>query len=162
MTGYRVEYATTSRAKCQGPKPCKGTAIAKGDMRFGTWVVMNEHGSFKWRHWSCVTPSVLRNVMGTLEEKVEELDGFEDLRPEDQEKVKYAFTHIESVATAPAGSQEVKDDPNPSEPAKKVSKKRKKAKQAYPPEEPLKSGEESDKETKKVVKKNRKNKKDEA
>ncbi|MBW0490218.1 hypothetical protein O181_029933 [Austropuccinia psidii MF-1] len=91
MPGYRVEYANSGRAKCNGKKPCKGTAIAKGQIRFGTWVTMQEHGSFKWRHWGCITDSVLKNVATELEGKIEELDGFEDLNAQDQSKVKKAF-----------------------------------------------------------------------
>lgn len=86
-----AQYANSGRAKCNGRKPCKGTAIAKGQIRFGTWVTLQEHGSFKWRHWGCLTASVLKNVSNEVEGKIEELDGFEDLKPEDQEKIKKAF-----------------------------------------------------------------------
>jgi Fe-S-cluster formation regulator IscX/YfhJ len=34
---------------------------------------------------------VLKNVSTELEDKIEELDGFEDLQPTDQEKIKKAF-----------------------------------------------------------------------
>jgi len=36
-----------------GQKPCKGTKIAKGELRLGTWVTILEHGSLRWRHWGC-------------------------------------------------------------------------------------------------------------
>lgn len=33
---YRLEYASTGRAACKAPEPCKGTKIEKGALRFGT------------------------------------------------------------------------------------------------------------------------------
>jgi hypothetical protein len=53
MSGYRVEVAPSARAQCNGPKPCKGTKIAKGELRLGAWVPFKDSGSFKWRHWGC-------------------------------------------------------------------------------------------------------------
>lgn len=53
MSGYRVEVAPSARANCNGPKPCHGTKIAKGELRLGVWVAFQDRGSFKWRHWGC-------------------------------------------------------------------------------------------------------------
>lgn len=33
---YRLEYASSGRAGCKAPEPCKGTKIDKGALRFGT------------------------------------------------------------------------------------------------------------------------------
>lgn len=52
-TGYRVEVAKRGQARCNGPKPCKGSKIDKGILRLGSWVEVMGNGSFKWRHWGC-------------------------------------------------------------------------------------------------------------
>ncbi|EFP89054.1 uncharacterized protein PGTG_14895 [Puccinia graminis f. sp. tritici CRL 75-36-700-3] len=128
MPGYRVEYASSGRAKCNGRKPCFGTAIPKGQLRFGTWVTLHEKGSFKWRHWGCLTSSVLKNVSTELEDKIEELDGFEDLQPTDQEKIKKAFQdgHIDPSDLPPSAVPEKTENPG-EEDGKKEVKKRKRA-----------------------------------
>jgi len=43
-----------------------------------------------WRHWDCVTPKVISNLKKTFE-AASELDGFDDLRPEDQARVTEAY-----------------------------------------------------------------------
>ena len=43
-----------------------------------------------WRHWGCVTPKIITNMKKSLE-AVDELDGFEDLNPEDQAKIRKAW-----------------------------------------------------------------------
>lgn len=48
------------------------------------------NSTFAWRHWGCVTAKQFHNMKESFEE-AEELDGFEDLKPEDQERVKKAF-----------------------------------------------------------------------
>lgn len=30
---YRLEYASSARSACKGPKPCNGTKIEKGELR---------------------------------------------------------------------------------------------------------------------------------
>ncbi len=52
LTHSFPETASTSRAGCRAGK-CKeaGTKIMKGELRFGTWVVIQEHGGWQWRHW---------------------------------------------------------------------------------------------------------------
>lgn len=90
MPGYRLEYASSNRAKCKGPKPCAGSVISKGTMRFGTTVEFQGKQSFAWRHWGCVTKKVLSNVKEQFE-KASEVDGYEDMKPEDQAKVDKAW-----------------------------------------------------------------------
>ncbi|KAI7952753.1 hypothetical protein MJO29_008384, partial [Puccinia striiformis f. sp. tritici] len=128
MPGYRVEYASSGRAKCNGRKPCHGTMIPKGQIRFGTWVTLHEHGSFKWRHWGCLTSPVLKNVSNELEGKIEELDGFEELQPADQDKIKKAFEDgkVDPADLPPTAVPEKIDDPV-EEDGKKETKKRKRA-----------------------------------
>jgi len=89
-TGYRLERASTGRAGCVGKKPCKGTKIEKGELRFGTWVVIQEHGGWKWRHWGCVTPEVLANIKKEWPD-VTEIDGYDEIPESYQEKVAKAW-----------------------------------------------------------------------
>ncbi|KAK7034048.1 UPF0045 protein M15 [Paramarasmius palmivorus] len=83
-SGYRLEYAASNRAKC------KGTPIAKGTLRFGTIVKFEGKQSYAWRHWGCVSKKQFENMKARSSD-VSELDGYEDLKPEDQERVKKAY-----------------------------------------------------------------------
>lgn len=83
----------------------------------GTMVTIMERQSMAWRHWGksssskprlqfhvaiithahyhlsilgCVTPAILRNIKDKLNGP-DDIDGYEDLRPEDQEKVQKAW-----------------------------------------------------------------------
>lgn len=51
------------------------------------------HDSFHWRHWRCVTDRVMGNIEKKLEGSVipDDIDGFEDLKPEDQAMLIEAF-----------------------------------------------------------------------
>ncbi|KAL5364324.1 poly polymerase and DNA-ligase Zn-finger region-domain-containing protein [Aspergillus floccosus] len=94
MPSYRLEEASTSRAGCQN-KECKDqkVKIQKGELRHGTWVENDRIKAFMWRHWGCVTPKIISNLNETIEElsgdkkDPEAIDGFEDLSPENQERV---------------------------------------------------------------------------
>ncbi|QMW31222.1 hypothetical protein G4B84_006603 [Aspergillus flavus NRRL3357] len=91
-----TEQASTGRAGCQN-KECKDekVKIAKGELRLGTWVDTERIQAFFWRHWGCVTPRIIASLNENLgdgdEKDYEQLDGFEDLTPENQEKVKKAL-----------------------------------------------------------------------
>ncbi|KIM42150.1 hypothetical protein M413DRAFT_55852, partial [Hebeloma cylindrosporum] len=109
--GYRFEYASSGRSKCKGPKPCSGTLINKGELRFGTLVDMRGMTSFTWRHWGCVTPKIIANVKKSFED-ASELDGYEALTPEDQARVVKAYQEghvaeedIPESARKPAGEE---------------------------------------------------------
>ncbi|KAF7586641.1 hypothetical protein BBP40_008532 [Aspergillus hancockii] len=96
MVSYRLEQASTGRAGCQN-KECKDQKIkiAKGELRLGSWVDTDRIQAFFWRHWGCVTPKIISNLVelvGEDEEKdYEQIDGFEDLSQESQEKIKKAL-----------------------------------------------------------------------
>ncbi|KAF9566515.1 zf-PARP-domain-containing protein [Agrocybe pediades] len=129
-TGYRLEYAASARSKCKGPKPCSGTAIGKGELRFGTLIDMRGMQSFVWRHWGCVTPKILENVKSKFEE-ASEVDGFEDLKPEDQERLTKAWADghvadedIPPSARKPEGEDDAEEKPKK---AKKAPAKKKAA-----------------------------------
>ncbi|KAI0027552.1 hypothetical protein K488DRAFT_61207, partial [Vararia minispora EC-137] len=88
--GYRVEYSPNNRASCKGPKPCNGTKLVKGALRHASVVDFQGHTSMAYRHWGCVTPKILQNMKASLGE-VENLDGFENMKPEDQERIRKAW-----------------------------------------------------------------------
>ena len=49
---FTVEVASTNRAGCTNTE-CKqkGIKIAKGTLRLGVLVTIQEHQSWKWKHW---------------------------------------------------------------------------------------------------------------
>lgn len=89
--GYRVEYASSGRAKCKGPKPCAGTDIPKGSLRLGSLVEIRGMPNYSWRHWGCTTSKLISNMKERLDGDVEELDGFDELRDEDKDRLRRAF-----------------------------------------------------------------------
>ncbi|KAK4493841.1 hypothetical protein PRZ48_015026 [Zasmidium cellare] len=93
MSGnYRVEVSANNRAGCSATH-CKneGHKITKGEIRQGVTVQFKEHTSMKWRHWGCVTPSVLHNWNETTQGDFDLVDGFDELPDDAKEKVKRAF-----------------------------------------------------------------------
>ncbi|KAF7796143.1 hypothetical protein EIP86_007317 [Pleurotus ostreatoroseus] len=112
--GYRLEYASSARAKCKGRV---ATRVACGfqrkyDLIFDTeldyflameasrrvmdWTLscpVSERlkGLLRaWRHWGCATAKVLANIKKSIEE-ADDLDGFEELRDEDKDKIRKAW-----------------------------------------------------------------------
>ncbi|KAJ3773970.1 zf-PARP-domain-containing protein [Lentinula raphanica] len=130
MPGYRLEYASSNRAKCKGPKPCAGSVLTKGCLRFGTTVEFQGKQSFAWRHWGCVTSKVLSNVKNEHPD-ASDVDGFEELRPEDQQKVikaweegKVAEEDIPETAKKADGDEDgEEDDEKPKKKARTTKKK---------------------------------------
>ncbi|PYI02265.1 zf-PARP-domain-containing protein [Aspergillus sclerotiicarbonarius CBS 121057] len=99
MGAYRLEEASTGRAGCKN-KECKdqGIKIAKGELRHGSWVDTERFQSYAWRHWGCVTPKIVANMIeavGDANESGERdytaLDGYEELPQEAQAKVRKAL-----------------------------------------------------------------------
>ncbi|KZF19705.1 zf-PARP-domain-containing protein [Xylona heveae TC161] len=86
---YRVELSKSGRAGCKN-KECKdnGIKINKDELRFGTWVTIQEKGTWAWKHWGCVTPSQIKNVSDAIEGDFEQLDGFDEIPEDLQDKVK--------------------------------------------------------------------------
>ncbi|PPQ70814.1 hypothetical protein CVT26_014058 [Gymnopilus dilepis] len=124
-TGYRLEYAPSARAKCKGPKPCSGTAIGKGDLRFGTLIDMRGAQSFVWRHWGCVTPKIIENVKKKFED-ASELDGFEDLREPDRARVVKAWQegHVADEDIPESARKPEGEEDKPKKAPRKASKKK--------------------------------------
>ncbi|KAF2487891.1 hypothetical protein BDY17DRAFT_320403 [Neohortaea acidophila] len=92
---YRVEISQGGRAGCSATH-CKkeGIKIQKGEIRQGTQVTIQGNTTMKWRHWGCVTPKVLSNWNETSEGNPELIDGFEELPPKAQEKVRRALAQV--------------------------------------------------------------------
>ncbi len=49
---FAAEISPNNRAKCKD-SVCQKEAIKilKGEIRFGTWVEIEERGSWAWKHW---------------------------------------------------------------------------------------------------------------
>lgn len=91
MSSYRVEISGNSRAACQNAKCKDGDKIQKGEIRQGVMVKIKEHESMRWRHWGCVTPTVLKNWWEAAGEDLTMVDGYEELPEDAQEKVRKAL-----------------------------------------------------------------------
>ncbi|TKA70598.1 hypothetical protein B0A55_06706 [Friedmanniomyces simplex] len=89
---YRLEISANGRATCSTTH-CKnaGTKILKGEIRQGVLVPFNEHTSWKWRHWGCVTPEVICNWKVSSGGDMDLVDGYDTLPPDVQGKVQRAF-----------------------------------------------------------------------
>ncbi|PFH47702.1 hypothetical protein AMATHDRAFT_151459 [Amanita thiersii Skay4041] len=135
-TGYRVEYASTARAKCKGPKPCSGIVIAKQQLRFGTLVDFRGNQSFTYRHWGCVTPKIIEKMKSQFNDP-SELDGYDELRPEDQERISTAFEEghvaeedIPETAKKEGAGEDVSEEEGEDKPKKKTAPKKAAAKKS--------------------------------
>ncbi|EIW80341.1 hypothetical protein CONPUDRAFT_27558, partial [Coniophora puteana RWD-64-598 SS2] len=67
-----------------------GTTIIKGDLRIGSQYSLPEGKAASWRHWGCTTPEVINNIKKALK-SADDLEGFEQLRKEDQDRVRDAW-----------------------------------------------------------------------
>ncbi|KAH6859071.1 hypothetical protein BKA58DRAFT_53096 [Alternaria rosae] len=92
MGVYRVEASPNNRAGCQ-VKECKdaGSKITKGQFRFAVQVTIHEHVSWQYRHWGCVTPKQIENLIEVSGGDTDMVDGYDELPAEFQEKVKFAL-----------------------------------------------------------------------
>ncbi|RKF63722.1 putative zf-parp type zinc finger protein, partial [Erysiphe neolycopersici] len=103
-----IEVASSARAGCQSTD-CKkaGIKIGKGELRLGTWVdIPDRGGSWRWRHWGCVTGKILQNIRNALDHNDsgeyiwDVLDGYQGIDeksslehyPDLQEKVRRVIT----------------------------------------------------------------------
>ncbi|KAI6712982.1 hypothetical protein JHW43_004451, partial [Diplocarpon mali] len=101
--------ASTARAGCNSTE-CKaaGIKIDKDDLRLGVWVPFEDRGSWKWRHWGCVTGKVIEGIRNLILDPAnpgtyrwDMLDGYDsegieknslERKPELQEKVRRCIT----------------------------------------------------------------------
>ncbi|TRM60320.1 hypothetical protein BD626DRAFT_407541 [Schizophyllum amplum] len=122
--GYRLEYASSNRAKCKGPMPCKGSTISKGTLRLASVIDFRGNPTFAWRHWGCTTPKVLANIKEAFPDP-SELDGYEELNDEDKERIAKAYEegHVadeDIPETAQKGAEDDEEKPKKKAPAKKA------------------------------------------
>jgi flagellar biosynthesis GTPase FlhF len=123
-----------------------GTPIPKGALRMGsivdirghtnlcvpapllrvvlTWTILLPFRS-AWRHWGCTTPKIITNMKEKFS-SAEDLDGFEDLKEEDQERVRHAWEEgrvadedIPETARKPADAEDDEKPKRKRAPAKK-------------------------------------------
>ncbi|KAI9464225.1 hypothetical protein HD554DRAFT_1991603, partial [Boletus coccyginus] len=124
--GYRLEYASSARSKCKGVyMTFLGTPIPKGALRMGSVVDIKGNTNFAWRHWGCTTPRIITNMKAKFASP-EDLDGFEDLNEEDQERVRRAWEEgrvadedIPETARKPADAEDDEKPKKKRAPAKK-------------------------------------------
>ncbi|KAG7446219.1 uncharacterized protein BT62DRAFT_103756 [Guyanagaster necrorhizus] len=74
---HQFGYSKSTRAKCHGPLPCKGTPITTGTLRYGQTVTNAYGDTVEWCHWGCVTPAILGQL---ALENLDNIHGFRDLR----------------------------------------------------------------------------------
>ncbi|KAK2697032.1 hypothetical protein QWA68_005262 [Fusarium oxysporum] len=91
-----LELSPNNRATCKDTE-CKknGEKVTKGTLRFGSYVVIKEHGSWSWKHWGCVSGQQLENVRELCQQgdgsfDCDLIDGYDELgeHPDVQEKVR--------------------------------------------------------------------------
>ncbi|MCJ1392687.1 hypothetical protein MMC18_005558 [Xylographa bjoerkii] len=89
---FRFEYAPSGRAGCKATE-CKkqGIKIDKGELRHGTFLEIQEHQSWAWKHWGCVTPVQIASLKKDIEGNLDYLDGYEDLNDDDKVKIRQAL-----------------------------------------------------------------------
>ena len=100
------ETALSGRAVCIATE-CKDAKIKieQHDLRLGVWVNYEDHGSWKWKHWGCVTGAQIANMreylldQATNEYQWGALDGYDGeeknslaRHPDLQEKVRRVIT----------------------------------------------------------------------
>ncbi|KAI3602366.1 hypothetical protein WG66_011261 [Moniliophthora roreri] len=82
---FKVEYASSGRAKC------KGTVIEKDALRLGTAKPFRGICAYEFKHWGCVTPEDIKAIHEHESESGVKITGMDDLRTEDQERAKKAL-----------------------------------------------------------------------
>jgi hypothetical protein len=67
--------------------------------------------SFAWRHWGCVTPKIFENIKKSFSEG-SEVDGYDDLTPEDQAKIVKAWQdgHVADEDIPPTARKPADED----------------------------------------------------
>ncbi|KAH4004167.1 hypothetical protein HBH70_064230 [Parastagonospora nodorum] len=92
MVVSRIEASPNNRAGCSN-KECKdaGIKITKGEFRYAIQITINEHTSWQYRHWGCVTPKQIANLIESSGGDTDMVDGFDEVPAEYQEKVTFAL-----------------------------------------------------------------------
>ncbi|KAF6760296.1 P-loop containing nucleoside triphosphate hydrolase protein [Ephemerocybe angulata] len=85
----RSKHPKSTRAKCHGPPPCRNSLMRPGTLRYGKVSNDGITETVEWRHWGCVTPAILDQIANV---KLDTIDGFKDLNPSDQQKIRIAVS----------------------------------------------------------------------
>eukprot|EP01063_Lacrimia_lanifica_P006565 TRINITY_DN1404_c0_g1_i1.p1 TRINITY_DN1404_c0_g1~~TRINITY_DN1404_c0_g1_i1.p1 ORF type:complete len:264 (+),score=116.58 TRINITY_DN1404_c0_g1_i1:64-855(+) len=122
MPPYKLEYAKSGRAKCQGPQ-CKET-IAKGELRVGTGMMLPgmEEYTFKWRHVCCFTKRQLKAATST-----DQFEGYDELAEKDQQMIKDMLEGKYVDDRSIIGKTGKASEEAPASPKKKAAAKKKRA-----------------------------------
>ncbi|KAF2111718.1 hypothetical protein BDV96DRAFT_498799 [Lophiotrema nucula] len=130
---FAAEIASQGRAGCKS-KECKDAAvkIAKGELRFGTLITIQDHTSWTWKHWGCVTPVQIANLQDESGGDTEMVDGFDELDEDSQQKVRYALKNGHVPDEDWKGDVEVNRPGQKGFRVKIATPKKKKAKAATP------------------------------
>ncbi|QUC17978.1 uncharacterized protein UV8b_02219 [Ustilaginoidea virens] len=120
MPQYRIEISPNNRAGCKDAVCSKDKVkILKGEIRFGTWVEIQDHGSWAWKHWGCVSGSQLQNLRDECDKgddgwDFDAIDGYDELGdPKVREKVQRC------VRQAHVDAEDFKGDPEKNLPGEK-------------------------------------------
>ncbi|GAA5922620.1 uncharacterized protein JCM15063_003364 [Sporobolomyces koalae] len=123
--------------------------IARGSLRLASAYTISGNTSFAYRHWGCVTEKQILNMKDSFE-AADEIDGFEDIPGDDQERVRKAFQdgHVadEDIPDTARKPEPASDEEE--KPKKRKTTKRKK-KEDSDEEEEVKAEEEEEKPKKK-------------
>ncbi|KAF2267953.1 zf-PARP-domain-containing protein [Lojkania enalia] len=89
---FGTEIAKQGRAGCKN-KECKenDVKIQKGELRLGTLVTIQDHQSWTWKHWGCVTPVQIEHWKEDIGGDLDLLDGYDELPEHAQTKVREAL-----------------------------------------------------------------------
>jgi len=112
--GYKIDYSPSNRAACKGPAPCKGTKLAKGELRFGTVVDFKGNKTMSYRHYGCITPKVWSNLKKS-HDTPEEVEGFNELNDVDKEKFRKAWEEgkVDPADVPPSAVADAEEDDAP-------------------------------------------------
>lgn len=61
--------------------------MAPGSLRYGRLQTTQVGESVEWRHWGCVTPNILAQLINV---NLESIEGYQDLLPHDRQKIREA------------------------------------------------------------------------
>ena len=93
---YFVGYAPDDHGTCSSPL-CKDESvpILSGNLYLGVHVVFSDETSTdKFRHWGCVTPSILNHWRKVTQMDMDLVEGCYELAEEEQQKVKLALEQV--------------------------------------------------------------------
>ncbi|KAK1839602.1 protein kinase rad3 [Colletotrichum chrysophilum] len=84
LAAMYIEVSPNNRAGCQDGV-CKKEAqkCMKGSLRFGTWTEIMGHGSWRWKHWGCVSGEQISHLRDIVERgggyDFDAVDGYDEM-----------------------------------------------------------------------------------